>query len=134
MFMFCHAEDQLGKLGKAVYNPELSAESRRTFLKEARTWFGHYEKHAPAGSPPADRGFFTSDGRITYVDFHIFCMIDGHKAFAEVHMEGDDGPVDNFLQEFPNLSAFYQRMAGRPNIVAYMASDRRHGYQLPKRS
>lgn len=121
-------------MGRVVWGPDLDAEKRRTFLKEARTWFGHYEKHAPAGEPAADRGYFTSDGRITWVDFLIFNLLDAHKAFAEATMEGDSAPADNFLAEFPRLNAFYQRLSQRPKISAYLVSERRHPFSLPKKS
>ncbi|XP_065175018.1 glutathione S-transferase P-like [Sycon ciliatum] len=127
-------EDQTTKMGRVVWAADLDAEKRRTYLKEARTWIAYYEQHAPAGEPAANRGYFTSGGRITWVDFAIFNFLDAHKAFAEVAMEGDKSPADNFMAEFPRLSAFYQRFSQRPQVAAYLASERRHPYSLPKKS
>lgn len=75
-----------------------------------------------------ETSFFTG-GRITWVDYLIFNMLDGQVEFGKL----DVGlPTVNVLEPYPKLSSFYNRFRTREKIAAYLNSDRRLPYSGPK--
>ena len=62
-------------------------------------------------------GYLTSR-RATYVDLSLFQIVAGLRYAFPNRMEG-------FEREIPKLVALHDRVAARPNIAAYLASDRR---------
>ncbi len=59
---------------------------------------------------------------LTYVDLSMFQLIDGlHYAFPRA--------MKHFGEHYPLLAALHDAVAERPNIAAYLASERRLGLQ-----
>lgn len=66
---------------------------------------------------PEPREFLVGD-RLSYADLSLFQVIEGLR-YAFPHA------MRRMEQEYPALSALRDRVAARPNIAAYLASDRR---------
>ncbi len=63
-------------------------------------------------------GTFTTGRRATYVDLSLFQIVEGLRyAFP--------GRMKQFERKIPKLAELRDRIAARPNIEAYLASDRR---------
>ncbi|MEA2345878.1 MAG: glutathione S-transferase [Thermoanaerobaculia bacterium] len=63
-------------------------------------------------------GTYTTGRRVTYVDLSLFQIVEGLRyAFPE--------RMKKFEREIPKLVELHDRVAARPNIKAYLASDRR---------
>ncbi|HEV7813604.1 MAG TPA: glutathione S-transferase [Janthinobacterium sp.] len=76
------------------------------------SYFENVLKHNPR------RGGFMVGARLSYVDLSIFQLVEGMRyAFprAMARLEAD----------YPGLPALRERVAARPNIAAYLASERR---------
>lgn len=54
------------------------------------------------------------DGKISFVDYNIFDLLDIHQVLAP-----------GCLDSFPCLKAYYDKIAARPKIAAYLQSERR---------
>ncbi|MBQ5949499.1 glutathione S-transferase [Massilia sp. ST3] len=66
---------------------------------------------------PEPRDFLVGD-KLTYVDLSLFQVIEGLRyAFPKA--------TQRMEREYPALTALRDRVAARPNIAAYLASDRR---------
>ena len=73
---------------------------------------GLKDKLKPFSDFLGSKKFFVSD-EITFVDFHMYEVLDVLKTFSPKSVE-----------EFPNLVAFLKRFEEIPQIKAYMESDR----------
>jgi len=65
-----------------------------------------------------NRGVYVTGRRITYVDLSLFQIVEGLRYAFPKRMKA-------FERKIPGLIALHDRVAGRPNIKAYLASDRR---------
>ncbi|MEA2944530.1 MAG: glutathione S-transferase [Bradyrhizobium sp.] len=63
-------------------------------------------------------GTFTTGRRATYVDLSLFQIVEGLRYAFPKRMR-------KFEREIPGLVELHDRVAARPNIKAYLASDRR---------
>jgi glutathione S-transferase len=63
-------------------------------------------------------GFYLTGRRLTYVDLSLFQIVEGLRYAFPKRMKA-------FEREIPGLVALHDRVAIRPNIKAYLASDRR---------
>jgi glutathione S-transferase len=63
-------------------------------------------------------GTFTTGRRATYVDLSLFQVVEGLRYAFPRRMK-------KFEREIPGLVDLHDRVAARPNIKAYLASDRR---------
>jgi glutathione S-transferase len=66
----------------------------------------------------ADNGSYITGRRITYVDLSLFQIVDGLRYAFPKRMKA-------FERKIPGLVALHDRVAARPNIKAYLDSDRR---------
>lgn len=122
------AEDFRSKLGKVIYDPNFSVVMRDEYIQTtAATWLPHFEKIAP--NIQAEDVAYFGGKHITWVDFLIFDLLDINVEFARFDM---GRPPVSILDQYPKLSSFYNRFRVRPKIVAYLNSDRRKPYVLPK--
>jgi glutathione S-transferase len=65
-----------------------------------------------------DNGNYITGRRITYVDLSLFQIVDGLRYAFPKRMKA-------FERKIPGLVDLHDRVAARPNIKAYLASDRR---------
>ena len=65
-----------------------------------------------------NRGAYVTGRRITYVDLSLFQIVEGLRYAFPKRMKA-------FERKIPGLIALHDRVAARPNIKAYLASDRR---------
>jgi glutathione S-transferase len=63
-------------------------------------------------------GTFTTGRRATYVDLSLFQIVEGLRYAFPKRMK-------QFERKIPKLAELHDRVAARPNIKAYLASDRR---------
>jgi glutathione S-transferase len=63
-------------------------------------------------------GTYTTGRRVTYVDLSLFQIVEGLRYAFPKRMK-------KFEREIPKLVELHDRVAARPNIKAYLASDRR---------
>lgn len=63
-------------------------------------------------------GAYLTGRRATYVDLSLFQIVDGLRYAFPQRMKA-------FERKIPGLVALHDRVAGRPNIAAYLASERR---------
>jgi glutathione S-transferase len=83
------------------------------FLKErVPKYLGYFEKVLSAG------GAYITGRKLTYVDLSLFQLIEGLRYAFPKRMK-------KFERQIPKLVALHDRVALRPNIKAYLASDRR---------
>lgn len=87
-----------------------------SFLKyRAPKYLGYFER-VLAQNPASDRHLIGR--RLTYPDLSMFQIVEGMRyAFP--------GAMAKFEKKLPRLVALHDRVAGRPNIAAYLASKRR---------
>lgn len=71
--------------------------------------------------------FFGGD-RITWVDYLVFTALDANVEFG---MYDVGRPLVPVLDQFPKLQSFYNFFKQRPNVAAYLKSDRRGPHKLP---
>eukprot|EP00735_Rhodelphis_limneticus_P002036 TRINITY_DN12775_c0_g1::TRINITY_DN12775_c0_g1_i1::g.28637::m.28637 TRINITY_DN12775_c0_g1::TRINITY_DN12775_c0_g1_i1::g.28637 ORF type:complete len:234 (+),score=55.94,sp/P81942/GSTP1_BUFBU/36.45/2e-30,GST_C/PF00043.20/2e-12,GST_N/PF02798.15/2.7e-10,GST_C_3/PF14497.1/2.3e-07,GST_C_2/PF13410.1/0.0038 TRINITY_DN12775_c0_g1_i1:54-704(+) len=73
-------------------------------------WLGNFEKFLSSNND--GQGFFVTEN-ITVADIAVFALLDSCKSLVP-------GSVD----KYPKLSAFFNRIASRPRIAAYLSSDK----------
>ena len=64
------------------------------------------------------KGSWLTGRRLTYIDLSLFQIVDGLRYAFPKRMK-------NFESEIPGLVDLHDRVAARPNIKAYLASERR---------
>ena len=104
-------------LGPTLYYEDQRAPAKRRtdeFWKErVPKYLGYFERLL------ADRGdHFVTGRRLTYVDLSLFQIVAGLRYAFPKHMS-------RFEREIPGLIGLHDRIAQRPRIEAYLASDRR---------
>jgi glutathione S-transferase len=70
------------------------------------------------GLLPSNGGSYLAGRRLTYADLSLFQIVEGLRYAFPTRMKA-------FEPEIPGLVGLHDRVAARPNIKAYLASDRR---------
>jgi len=109
-------------IAMSLYYEDQKPESRRRakyFTEErAPELLGYFEKVLQHN--PGKRGYMAGP-RLTYIDLSLFQVIDGLRyAFPKM--------MAQLEADIPGLVRLHARVAERPNIAAYLASDRRLAY------
>jgi glutathione S-transferase len=104
-------------LGPSLYYEDQKAPAKRrseAFWKErVPKYLGYFEQILKAGD-----GAYVTGRRVSYVDLSLFQIVDGLRYAFPKRMKAFEGDV-------PGLLALRDRVAARPNIKAYLASERR---------
>jgi glutathione S-transferase len=104
-------------ISSSLYYEEQRAEARRRtkYFWRGRVpkFLGYFERVLKANG-----GKFTVGRRLSYVDLSLFQIIEGLRYAFPKHMK-------RFEKKVPGLIALHDRVAGRPRIKAYLASERR---------
>jgi glutathione S-transferase len=104
-------------LGPSLYYEDQKAPAKKRteeFWKErVPKYLGYFE-----GLLEANGGAYTTGRRLTYVDLSLFQIVEGLRYAFPKRMKA-------FEQEIPRLVDLRDRVAARPNIKAYLVSDRR---------
>jgi glutathione S-transferase len=66
----------------------------------------------------SNNGSYLTGRRLTYVDLSLFQIVEGLRYAFPNRMKG-------FERDIPGLVGLHDRVAARPNIKAYLSSDRR---------
>jgi glutathione S-transferase len=104
-------------LGPSLYYEDQKAPAKRRneeFWKERVPKFTGYFERLLRNSG----GFYVTGRRITYVDLSLFQIVAGLRYAFPKRMSA-------FERAIPGLSDLHDRVAARPNIKAYLASERR---------
>jgi glutathione S-transferase len=111
------AHDSHHPLGPTLYYEDQRAPAKRRseeFWKErVPKYLGYFE-----GVLKSNRGAYVTGRRLTYVDLSLFQIVAGLRYAFPKRMKG-------FEPEIPGLIGLHDRVAVRPNIKAYLSSDRR---------
>ncbi|SDJ78144.1 MULTISPECIES: glutathione S-transferase [Bradyrhizobium] len=104
-------------LGSSLYYEEQKAAAKKRsdeFWKErVPKYLGYFEELLAANG-----GIYVTGRRLTYVDLSLFQIVEGLRYAFPKRMKA-------FESEIPGLVGLHDRVAARPNIKAYLASDRR---------
>jgi glutathione S-transferase len=104
-------------LGPSLYYEEQKAPAKKRteeFWKDrVPKYLGYFEDLLSANG-----GAYVTGRRMTYVDLSLFQIVAGLRYAFPRRMK-------TFEREIPGLVALHDRVAARPNIKAYLASDRR---------
>jgi len=104
-------------LGPSLYyEDQRAAAKKRTsefWNERVPKYLGYFERLLRE-----NRGACITGRRITYVDLSLFQIVEGLRYAFPRRMKA-------FEREIPGLVELHDRIAGRPNIKAYLASDRR---------
>ena len=104
-------------LGPSLYYEDQKAPAKKRseeFWKErVPKYLGYFE-----GLLEANAGTCVTGRRLTYVDLSLFQIVEGLRYAFPKRMKA-------FEREIPGLVDLHDRVAMRPNIKAYLASDRR---------
>jgi glutathione S-transferase len=104
-------------LGPSLYYEEqkAAAKKRSDEFWKARVpkYLGYFEDLLAANG-----GSYVTGRRLTYVDLSLFQIVEGLRYAFPRRMKA-------FEREIPGLVGLHDRVAARPNIKAYLASDRR---------
>ncbi|MGN6666882.1 MAG: glutathione S-transferase [Trinickia sp.] len=117
--MVTEAHDTHHPIASGQYYEEQKAPAKARaadFVAHRLPKFMHYFERVLAQNPQGDRHLVGDS--LTYVDLSMFQLIEGlHYAFARA--------MTGFASRYPRLAALRQAVAARPNIAAYLASERR---------
>src|SRR5882757_8249211 len=104
-------------LGSSLYYEEqkAAAKKRSDEFWKARVpkYLGYFEELLAANG-----GIYVTGRRLTYVDLSLFQIVEGLRYAFPKRMKA-------FEEGIPGLVELRDRVAGRPNIKAYLASERR---------
>jgi len=104
-------------LGPSLYYEDQKAPAKKRtdeFWKErVPKYLGYFEDVLKASG-----GSYLAGRRLTYIDLSLFQIVDGLRYAFPKRMKG-------FEDDIPGLVDLHERIAARPNIKAYLASDRR---------
>jgi len=104
-------------LGPSLYYDDQRAPARKRteeFWKErVPKYLGYFERLLKDNS-----GRYVTGRRLTYVDLSLFQIVEGLRYAFPKRMKP-------FEQKIPGLIGLHERVAVRPNIKAYLSSDRR---------
>ncbi len=95
--------------------PEAKKRSKAFIENRIPKFLGYFER--VIGNNPAKSGLVAGD-HLTTVDLSLFHVVDGLRyAFPRA--------TADLEKRFPKVMALHEKVASRPNIAAYLASDRR---------
>ncbi|MCP3409748.1 glutathione S-transferase [Bradyrhizobium sp. CCGB01] len=104
-------------LGPSMYyEDQKSAAKKRTadfWSERLPKYLGYFE-----GLLAGNGGAYVTGRRLTYVDLSLFQIVDGLRYSFPKRMKAFEGDI-------PGLVGLHDRVAARPNIKAYLASERR---------
>ena len=104
-------------LGPTLYYEDQKAPAKKRtaeFWKErVPKYLGYFE-----GLVEANGGAYVTGRRVTYVDLSLFQIVEGLRYAFPKHMQA-------FEEDVPRLIELRDRVAERPNIKTYLASERR---------
>jgi glutathione S-transferase len=104
-------------LGPSLYYEDQRAPAKKRtdeFWKErVPKYLGYFERLLKSNG-----GFYLTGRRVTYVDLSLFQIVEGLRYAFPKRMKA-------FERRIPGLVDLHDRVANRPNIKAYLASDRR---------
>ena len=104
-------------LGPSLYYEDQRAPAKKRteeFWKErVPKYLGYFERLLKSNG-----GFYLSGRRVTYADLSLFQIVEGLRYAFPNRMKA-------FERRIPGLVDLHDRVANRPNIKAYLASDRR---------
>jgi glutathione S-transferase len=104
-------------LGPSLYYEEQKAPAKKRTDEFWKTrvpkYLGYFEDLLAANG-----GAYVTGRRLTYVDLSLFQIVEGLRYAFPRRMKA-------FEREIPGLVGLHDRVAARPNIKAYLASDRR---------
>jgi glutathione S-transferase len=104
-------------LGPSLYYEDQRGPAKKRsgeFWKErVPKYLGYFE-----GLVKDNGGFYLTGRKVSYVDLSVFQIVEGLRYAFPKRMKG-------FEQEIPGLVGLHDRIASRPNIKAYLNSDRR---------
>ncbi len=104
-------------LGPSLYyEDQRAAAKKRTsefWDQRAPKYLGYFERLLKDNG-----GSYLTGRRVTYVDLSLFQIVEGLRYAFPKRMKA-------FERRIPGLVDLHDRVAGRPNIKAYLASDRR---------
>jgi glutathione S-transferase len=103
-------------LGTSLYyEDQRAAAKKRTaefWNERVPKYLGYFERIL------ADNGPYITGRKLTYVDLSMFQLVDGLRYAFPQRMK-------TFERNIPGLVTLHDRIAARPNIAAYLASERR---------
>jgi glutathione S-transferase len=104
-------------LGPSLYYEDQKTEAKKrteAFWDErVPKYLGYFERLLEVSS-----GHYVTGRKLTYVDLSLFQLVEGLRYAFPKRMKA-------FERETPELSELHDRIAARPNIKAYLASERR---------
>jgi glutathione S-transferase len=104
-------------LGPSLYYEEQKAPAKKRtddfWKSRVPKYLGYFEGLLAAGN-----GTYITGRRLTYVDLSLFQIVEGLRYAFPKRMK-------EFEPKIPGLVGLHDRIATRPNIKAYLASDRR---------
>jgi len=104
-------------LGPSLYYEDQKGEARkrtREFWDErVPKYLGYFEQLMEEGGSA-----YLTGRRLAYIDLSLFQIVDGLRYAFPKRMKA-------FEADIPHLCGLHERIAGRPKIAAYLASDRR---------
>jgi len=103
------AEDARVGYGRLIYHEKLEDKAKDNHLKNEHQRLGFIEAVLKRNKTP-----YLAGNEFTVADAAWFDMIDNHLRIWS-----------NFLDQFPQSKAFFERVRSRPNIAAYLKSSRR---------
>jgi glutathione S-transferase len=103
-------------LGPSLYyedqRPQAKKRTEEFWKERVPKYLGYFERLLKSG------GFYLTGRRVTYVDLSLFQIVEGLRYAFPKRMKA-------FERRIPGLVDLHDRVAVRPNIKAYLASDRR---------
>ena len=104
-------------LGPSLYYEEQKAPAKKRsdefWKSRAPKYLGYFEDLLAANNGP-----YVTGRRLTYVDLSLFQIVEGLRYAFPRRMKA-------FEPDIPGLVGLHDRVAARPNIQSYLASDRR---------
>ena len=104
-------------LGPSLYYEDQKAPAKKRtadfWQQRVPKYLGYFEELVKANG-----GAYVTGRRLTYADLSLFQIVEGLRYAFPKHMKA-------FERDIPGLVALHDRVAERPNIKAYLSSDRR---------
>jgi glutathione S-transferase len=104
-------------LGPSLYyedqKPQAKKRTREFWHERVPKYLGYFEGLLQKGG-----GAYVTGRKVTYVDLSLFQIVDGLRYAFPKRMKA-------FEHDIPKLRELHHRIATRPRIAAYLASDRR---------
>ncbi len=80
---------------------------------------------------PFQESPFFASGRLTWVDFLMFDLIETDLEFAKFDFRTPGLVQVNVLEKLPRLSNFYRSMAKLPRLAKHLSSKSRYPFKVP---